>query len=265
MFSYVGGKYRQSKWIASFIPKNIKRYVEIFGGAMWVYIKGDFEAESVIYNDVNFYMANLFACCSNPEEFLPFLKQYEAQDENLFYKFRSDVLNYEKINKRDYNLAAKYAYLITQTFSGMMKENVKMIDLKGKYKSKYYSFINRLEDPKTQRRLKKIQAVNKSYEEIIEIVDSENTILYCDPPYYGTEKLYAFHNFSEEDHKNLADILGKIKGKFILSYYDYPQLSEWYPENKFIYERKEYKKASMAKNGKVQSVGMEVLIRNYKV
>ena len=30
-----------SKWICDFIPDNIETYVEVFGGAFWVYVNGD--------------------------------------------------------------------------------------------------------------------------------------------------------------------------------------------------------------------------------
>ena len=37
MFSYLGGKKFQAKWIADHFPE-FDNYVEPFGGAMWVYV-----------------------------------------------------------------------------------------------------------------------------------------------------------------------------------------------------------------------------------
>ena len=39
MISYIGGKSKISKWIIPFIPKDIKTYVEPFGGMYWVFFK----------------------------------------------------------------------------------------------------------------------------------------------------------------------------------------------------------------------------------
>ena len=41
MISYIGGKSRMSKWICEYIPDDIETYVEVFGGAFWVYVNGD--------------------------------------------------------------------------------------------------------------------------------------------------------------------------------------------------------------------------------
>jgi DNA adenine methylase len=43
-----------------------------------------------------------------------------------------------------------------------------------------------------------------------------------DPPYYG-KKLYQF-NFKEEDFRELARLLAGLKGKFILSLNDVPEV-----------------------------------------
>lgn len=264
MFSYVGGKYRQAKWITSQMSPVIKNYAEVFGGAMWVYINGDVYPNEVCYNDYNSQMANLFSCCNRYDEFIPILESYKAQDEDLFYKFKKDIVRFmkdgSKIDMPDFDLAHKYVYIITQCFSGIMSEKVKFVDLKDKYKSKYYSFLGRLKNSKIQKKLSKIKVYNLSFEDFIPIMDNEKTLLYLDPPYYGTENLYAFHNFVRNDHKKLADILNNCKSKWILSYYEFPEMLEWYPKDKYKWIYKEYKKASMATKGKKQSIGIELLI-----
>jgi DNA adenine methylase len=144
-----------------------------------------------------------------------------------------------------------------------MSKKAKMVDLKGKYTSKYMSFSKRLRNPKICDRLNKIQASNMSYEKFIPMVDSKDSVLYLDPPYYGTESLYAFHNFGSEDHKRLADIMKSCHSKWLLSYYEFDDLSKWFPKDQYRWEYKEYKKASMATKGGKQSTGTEVLIINY--
>ena len=52
MFSYLGGKKFQSKWISSHFPKN-DIYVEPFGGAFWVYFQSGINSQRNIYNDKN--------------------------------------------------------------------------------------------------------------------------------------------------------------------------------------------------------------------
>ena len=64
MISYIGGKSRMAKWIGEYVPNDIETYVEVFGGAFWVYINGEIHKKpnlnKVVYNDFNRYMVNIF-------------------------------------------------------------------------------------------------------------------------------------------------------------------------------------------------------------
>ena len=55
MSSYIGGKSRMAKWIGEYIPQN-ETYVEVFGGAFWVYVNGNIDSKQIVYNDFNKYM-----------------------------------------------------------------------------------------------------------------------------------------------------------------------------------------------------------------
>lgn len=74
MLSYIGGKARMSDWISSYVPK-CETYVEVFGGAYWVYVNSDIHerCQKAIYNDFNPYMTNLFRCASTPKPFSKFI------------------------------------------------------------------------------------------------------------------------------------------------------------------------------------------------
>ena len=75
MITYIGGKMRMAEWINGFIPQDIKTYVEVFGGAYWVYMRGDIHerVDQAIYNDFNPYMTNVYRCASNPKQFSKFI------------------------------------------------------------------------------------------------------------------------------------------------------------------------------------------------
>lgn len=63
---------------------------------------------------------------------------------------------------------------------------------------------------------------NLDYQTCIKRYDRVHTLFYLDPPYYGT-KDYAY-NFEEADFAALAAVLASIKGKFLLSLGDHPEL-----------------------------------------
>jgi site-specific DNA-adenine methylase len=79
----------------------------------------------------------------------------------------------------------------------------------------------------------------------------------------GEGAYYSNHNFDRNDHERLANVLHQVKGKFGLSYYDFPDLSVWFPKNVYRWERKLFAKAAAAKKGQTQNMGEELLIMNY--
>jgi hypothetical protein len=58
-------------------------------------------------------------------------------------------------------------------------------------------------------------------------------------------------------------LLITIQGKFSLSYYNFVLLSEWFPQDQYRWEKKEFAKAAAAKKGQSQNMGEELLIMNY--
>ena len=271
MISYIGGKSRMASWICEYIPNDIETYVEVFGGAFWVYVKGDIhekpQLKEVIYNDKNEYMSNLFECFRTPEEFYKRLSEVESQNKDTFDMFQKQMNEPCGIGRQNFgnmDLGVKYAYLATQVFSGSKILESKFIDLKGKYGSKYDALRRRLKKEDVIDRLEKITKVeNLDYTDLILKYDSTTTFFYVDPPYWKTENYYSNHDFDSDDHNTLCTHLKLIKGKFALSYYDFPLLSEWLPKDEYVWEEREFTKAAGAQKGKKQNKGTELLIMNY--
>jgi len=271
--SYIGGKSKIGIWIRNYIPNNIETYVEPFSGMYWVFFKMDIglypNLKQVVYNDFNPLNVNLFNCLREYNQFNEVIKDYTSQDKELFDKFQKEIFAEDfkvDLSTPDFHTAAKYAYVLSQVWSGTNPEKSKFIDLKGKYRSKFDSFKNKLTNPNWQKYFEKITTTeNMDFQEVIEKYDSPTTYFYADPPYYKTEDYYANHEFGIETHERLANCLKSIKGQFSLSYYDFPQLSEWFPKDEYRWESKEFAKAAMAKAGKAQTKGTELLIMNYNV
>ena len=270
--SYIGGKSRIGTWIRNYIPNDIETFVEPFSGMFWVFFRLELSnypnLKTVVYNDFNPLNVNLFNCVRNYEEFYEVIKDYKSQNKDLFDKFQSEIFSSDfkvDLSTPDYQTAAKYAYILSQVWSGTNPEKGKFIDLKGKYRSKFDSFKSKLVDKKWQKHFDKITFCESSdFEDVIKKYDSPKTYFYCDPPYFKTEKYYANHDFGISTHQRLAETLKSIKGKFSLSYYHFEKLDEWFPKNEYIWESKEFSKAAMAKSGKSQTKGIELLIMNYQ-
>ena len=279
MLSYIGGKSKIGKWIVDYYPSDMETYVETFGGMFWCFYNMDMNKfpnlKTVVYNDFNPLNYNLFKCLENPTELLKAVNSIPCQErgvENtpelysiLFKNYQQSLFGGETtITSPDYMIAAQYAYILTQVFSGSKPESSSFIDLKGKYKSKYLTFRDKLMNEKWVDKFLRITNVeNMDFAEVIEKYDSEKTYIYLDPPYWKTENYYSNHDFDRNDHQRLAETLHKVKGKFSLSYYDFELLHEWFPEDQYRWESKEFAKAAAATKGKTQNKGTELLILNY--
>jgi len=283
MISYIGGKSKIAPTlIIPNIPKDIETYVESFSGQFWVFFKMNLQdypnLKTVVYNDFNPLNYNLYRCVRNHQKLLEECENLIVQQKDVFptdpickdnfERFQKEIYSEDLIigDEPNYEIAAKYVYVLTQVFSGANPEKSKFIDLKGKYHSKFTSFKNKLKDEKWQRMFERIDFVeNMDFEDVINKYDSPTTYFYNDPPYYivGEGDYYSNHDFDRDDHERLANCLKNIQGKFSLSYYDFVLLHEWFPEDKFKWEKKEFAKAAAAKKGKTQNMGEELLIFNY--
>jgi len=280
MLSYIGGKSKIGKWIVPYYPTDMETYVETFGGMFWCFYNMDLEKYSnlkkVVYNDFNPLNYNLFLCLkTNHSLLLEAINNIPCQEKGvedtdpiyreMFKNFQSELFGEGfKINGPDYEVAAKYAYIVTQVFSGSKPETSSFIDLKGKYKPKYLTFRDKLTNDKWVEKFLKITEVeNLDFEEVIKKYDGLNTYFYLDPPYWKTENYYSNHDFDSKDHERLANLLHTVRGKFSLSYYDFSILHQWFPEDEFTWVKKKFKKAAAAKKGVSQNDAEELLIMNY--
>jgi DNA adenine methylase len=280
MISYIGGKARIGKWIAPQIPNDIETYVEGFSGMFWVFFNMDLKnypnLKTVVYNDYNGLNANLMKWAKQYDVLREALSHYPCQQLKvedtppeyavMFKEYQKLVFNDNLVITDDNSLeiACKYVYVLTQVFSGSKPETASYMDYKGKYRCKVLIFMDKLQHPSYREHLDRITFVeNMDFQTVVEKYDSPTTYFYMDPPYYKTENYYSNHIFTIETHQRLATCLQNVQGKFGLSYYDFPQLSEWFPKEQYVWKEKVYKKAAAAKKDGTQNEGTELLIMNY--
>lgn len=280
MISYIGGKSKISKWIIPFIPKDIETYVEPFGGMYWVFFKmvlKDYpNLKTVVYNDFNRLNANLFNSVKRYDTLHQHMSAYPTQVmgedidpkeyEECFKRCQNEVFNPDFVPPiyGNHDIACKYLYTLTHIFSGGKPGSSKFIYYHGKYRDKFLVFMDKLKKKEWTEHFDKITNVeNLDACDVINKYDNENAFFYIDPPYYSTENYYSNHDFGLNDHERLANCMKNMKGKFALSYYEFPQLSEWFPKDQYRWETKEFPKSAAASKDKKQNMGVELLIMNY--
>lgn len=282
MFPYIGGKSHHVKWLNELFPEEFSTFVEVFGGAGWISWKSEKVNQSTVrvYNDFNPLLANAFECFrSKSQQLLAAMESTPKSDKQTYRQFQKELfidLDWNNINLGDVDLALRYLYIETQSFSGntlSAKSTPYFTDVKsnGKYASKYNTLIKKLKQSKITDRLSRITNVeNLDCIDLIEKYDSKNAFFYLDPPYYKMESYYS-KDFSREKHQKLAQTLANIEGKFALSYYDFEDLREFYPTEKFTWHRQNVYKPSATRGSlnlkreeySVKNKGTEIVIMNY--
>ena len=78
----------------------------------------------------------------------------------------------------------------------------------------------------SSRRLQGVMLERLNYDVFIARYDKPTTFFYIDPPYWDCETMYGKGIFAKADFDTLATQLRAIKGKFLLSINDTPEIRE---------------------------------------
>lgn len=222
---WFGGKGVSAKHIIKHFPHH-KQYVEPFGGAGHV-IAQKARVSHEVYNDIDGNAVNfLLQVRKDPErlkqacETIPYSRQ-------LYEQWKREPLPADPFER-----AVRWFYM---NRSGISKGNAREVSETGWRHSTKSSqnpaggYIGACNLIKTfSERMQGVMIEHGDFREIIQKYDGYDVLFYVDPPYIGREKYYA-GGFTEKDHRDLAEILGNVQGKVVLSYYWDPMLDELYP------------------------------------
>jgi DNA adenine methylase len=122
--------------------------------------------------------------------------------------------------------------------------------------------------PAWHKRLQNVVIVQRDAFEILDnIKDAKETAIYCDPPYFDKSDKYV-HDFTEEQHKQLALSLQRFKqAQVLVSYYDDPRLDSLYEGFKKIkctVSTQSLRNATRGSKKKTRKQQVEVLLINDK-
>ena len=226
-------------------------YCEVFAGAAWVLFKKP-ESKVEIINDINRELVTLYRCVKHhlPELVAQFRWMLVAREEfDRFMKTPADTLT-------DIQRAARFFFLAKTSFGAKVSKPTFGIAATAPPRLN----LLRIEEDLSEAhlRLSRVFIECKPFGEVIARFDKPGTFFYVDPPYWGSEKDYGDGLFSRADFGLLAEQLGGIKGKFLLSLNDTPGVRETFCN--FAFERVATRYSISAQAN--LAVG-EVLIRNY--
>lgn len=246
--SYIGGKNRLAKQIIALLPPH-QTYVEAFaGGAQVLFRKPPSQVE--VLNDLDGEIVNFFRICQNHYQELIRYMQFMVAARQWF----DLLLRTKPESLTDIQRAARFFYLQKNAFAGLVcRRNYAIhVTQTPRFESKAMQQVIAA----AHERLSAVQIESLPYQEIFKKFDRPETCFYLDPPYYG-RFLYRF-NFEHKDFVELTAQLKRLKGKFVLSLNDVPEVRQLFAA--FEIQSVQLAYSSQKKAGNRYA---EVIIRNY--
>lgn len=214
---WIGGKRRLADRIFPLFPAH-SCYVEPFaGGAALFFLRGH-PAEVEVLNDINGDLVNLYRVVQNHLE--EFVRQFKwALSSRQVFKWLQ-ITRPETLT--DIQRAARFYYLQQHAFGGKVDGQT----FGTATTTPPGLNLLRLEESLSAAhlRLSNVYIEHLPWQECLQKYDREHTLFYMDPPYWETEGYGV--DFGIEQYREMALLLGQLKGKAIISLNDHPQIRE---------------------------------------
>lgn len=216
---WIGGKRvlapRLVKMIAE-IPHQL--YAEPFVGMGGVFFRRRSAPKAEVINDRNGEVVNLFRILQRHyPQFMDTLK-YQISSRREFDRLKAC----DPATLTDLERAARFIYLQKLAFGGTVARQNFAIDRSNPGRFNLTRLAPLLED--VHERLAGVLIENLDWLEFINRYDRPGTLFYLDPPYFGSEGDYGKALFGRDQFAAMAERLAAIKGRFILSINDVPEI-----------------------------------------
>ncbi len=247
--AYIGGKSKLSRTIIQMIPEH-RSYCEVFAGAGWVFFRKEPSRYEAI-NDLDGDLIAFYRVLQNHLE--EFMKQFKwiLPSREWFEDFKKQQL---AGGLTDIQRACRYYYLQRLCFGGRVKNRAFGATPMDRPRINLIRLETELSE--VHIRLTKANIEHLPWHEFLKRYDRPEAFFYLDPPYYLAP--YYKHNLELSDYIQMAEALNNIKGKFLLSLNDHPEMRKVFQDFKIQATTLKYSVAQ-----KKNTTGKELLIRNY--
>ena len=195
-------------------------YAEPFVGMGGIFLRRSTRPRAEVINDAGRDIANLFRILQRHYvQFLDVLKfglTTRAEFERLV-RVPSDTLT-------DLERAARFLYLQRTAFGGKVSGRNFGVSRDRPARFNLTALEPMPED--VHARLSGVTIECLDFGAFISRYDSDGTLFYLDPPYWGCEGDYGKTMFSRDDFARLSAQLAGVKGRFLLSINDVPEIRD---------------------------------------
>lgn len=281
-FNYIGGKHKILPQLFTAIPKTNDIFVDMFGGGFNVGINS--VASKIIYNDQLTPLVDLFKYLqeNSCEDIIKYIEttikenNIRKDEKEGFLKFRDKYnQNVEKFPLDLYILISfsfNYQFRFNNSGEYNNPHGTNRSSFTKNMKERLIQYINIIHE-------KDITFLNKDFTNLDYSILTEDSFVYCDPPYLITTGSYndgnrGFKNWTIKEEKNLLDLLSKLDKRGIdfalsnVTIHDGRQndlLLDWIEVNDFtaLDINSDYSNSNYHKKNREKEKNTEVLVINY--
>lgn len=253
--AYIGGKKNLSRRIVRILDAHpVETYAEPFVGMGGVFLRRTRRSRCEVINDISEDVATFFRILQR--HYVPFMDmlRYQLTTRAGFER----LIKVDPSTLTDLERAARFLYLQRLAFGGKVTGRNFGVRVGEPPKFDVTKLGPMLED--LHERLASVTIERLPYHDFIPRYDTPETLFYLDPPYFGCETDYGAGVFAREDFALIADVLGGIKGRFLLSINDCPEVRETFASFQILGVKTHYTISGQA----AQEVD-ELLISNWPV
>lgn len=253
---YLGGKFKLAKRICTIIDADTHTtYAEPFIGMGGIFLRRSKRPKVEFINDYNQDVSNLFLILR--EHYQPFVDLLRFQITSQAEFNRLKAVDPKMLT--DIQRAARFLFLQRLSFGG------KVIGQHfGVCTERTSNFNVHALEPNLialHKRLSGVIIMCENYDKFITRIDRKYTLFYLDPPYFNCEDDYGKLMFERDDFKRLAKQLATIKGKFLMSINDVPEVRKLFKAFKITKVKTSY---SISRRTIGRGVRSELLISNFE-
>lgn len=217
--AYIGGK----RQLAALLVERIEAvphdtYAEPFVGMGGVFLRRRRAPRAEVINDLSGDVATFYRILQRHyQPFMDLLKWRLTSREEF-----ERLLTQRPETLTDLERAARFLYLQRCAFGGKVAGRSFGVSpgLPGRFDvNKLAAVLDELHG-----RLSGVIIERLSYADFIVRYDGPGVLFYLDPPYFGSEGDYGAGMFGKDDFEALAGLLASIRGRFILSINDAPEV-----------------------------------------
>lgn len=217
--AYIGGKRQLARRICeqiNTVPHKI--YAEPFVGMGGIFFRRTTAPRAEFINDRSGDVVNLFRILQRHyPQFMDTLR-FQITSRREFERLKAS----DPETLTDLERAARFLYLQRLSFGGKVVGRTFGVDRGGSSRFNLTTLAPLLQD--VHERLSGVVIENLDWAAFIDRYDRSETLFYLDPPYWGTEDYYGKAFFGRDQYEVMAERLGRLAGRFILSINDVPEI-----------------------------------------